>query len=1339
MSLCNSINDTTDGTCSGIGCCEASIPKRVKSFEIIVRSYNEHSSVESFNPCSYGFVAEQGTYTFSSNVLGNSFALTNVTHPMILEWSIGNSNCDQAKINATTYACKDNTNCQDFDNGIGYQCNCSNGYQGNPYLGCTDIDECELSRPCNMTCTNLPGTYKCSCPYGYEGDGEKNPGSSGCRRIPKNKVPWNNIALGVSISISCLLLGASWIYWAFRKRKIIKLKEKFFEQNGGIMLRQQLFNPEGEAQNTTRRSSNIFGEDELKKATSNYHESRILGQGGQGTVYKGVLTNDTIVAIKKSKQVDKTQIDQFINEVIIITQINHRNVVKLIGCCLETEVPMLVYEYVSNGTLYDHIQQGDHKRPLLSWTNRLRIATETAGALSYLHGAASIPIIHRDIKSTNILLDENYTAKVSDFGASRLIPMNQTQLTTLVQGTLGYLDPEYFHSSQLTEKSDVYSFGVLLIELMTSKKALDYERPEKERNLANYFIASFKEDCWHEIVDQKMIEESSEYNQLYEVAKLAIQCLKLQGDERPTMKEVAMELEGLRIIHNHSWSWRNHHHNDHYNPEEVEGLLVHEVPDHNSYEESTIYSANYDTMRNHAITPLEVPIIAQTQPGCLDRCGDISIPYPFGVREGCFLDSAFLVTCNETTNKLFLGSIEIVDISIFGELRVLSWIGSDCYKNNISDGWIRPWLTAGTSFYVSSLKNKFVALGCDTNAVITGTQGQRYTTGCMSLCNSMDEITNGTCLGIGCCEASIPKRVQSFEIQVTSYDNHSFVESFNPCSYGFVAEQGTYTFSTEDLGNSFLLINDTSRMVLEWSVGNTTCEQAKTAPLLSTYACKDNTNCHNFDNGIGYQCNCSNGYQGNPYLGCTDIDECEVLRPCNMTCTNSPGSYKCSCPPGYEGDGETHLGSSGCRRIPKKKIPWNNIVLDNAGVSISISGLLLGASWIYWAFRKRKIIKLKEKFFEQNGGIMLRQQLFKPEGEAQNTTRHSSNIFGEEELKKATSNYHESRVLGQGGQGTVYKGVLTNDTIVAIKKSKQVDKTQIEQFINEVIIITQINHRNVVKLIGCCLETEVPMLVYEYVSNGTLYDHIQQGDHKRPLLSWTNRLRIATETAGALSYLHGAASIPIIHRDIKSTNILLDENYTAKVSDFGASRLIPMNQTQLTTMVQGTLGYLDPEYFHSSQLTEKSDVYSFGVLLIELMTSKKALDYERPEKQRNLATYFIASFKEDRWHDIVDQKMIDDSTEYNHLYEVAKLAMHCLKLQGDERPTMKEVAMELEGLRIMQNHPWKNHHHDQNNLEEGEGLLGHVVPDHNISTTISSASYDTMRNHVITPSLEGGR
>ncbi|PIA65122.1 hypothetical protein AQUCO_00100548v1 [Aquilegia coerulea] len=335
-------------------------------------------------------------------------------------------------------------------------------------------------------------------------------------------------------------------------------------QNGGLLLKQQISLLEGGAE-----SPKIFTTKELKRATNNYDQHRILGQGGFGTVYKGILPDLRIVAIKKSNIINRSQVGQFINEVIILTQINHRNIVKLLGCCLETEVPLLVYEFVSHGTLFHLLHKKRGVKSSFCWEDRLRVAAETAGA--YLHLAHSIPIIHRDVKSANILLDDHYMAKVADFGISRLNPLDQTHISTLIQGTLGYLDPEYLHTSRLTEKSDVYSFGVVLVELLTGQKTLDIERSGEQRNFAEYFTLSMEENRLVELLEVGILNEGNA-EQVQVVAELAHRCLNSKGKERPSMKEVAAELERLRGFKRHTLIERSNVENMTLTSEQVEEL-----------------------------------------------------------------------------------------------------------------------------------------------------------------------------------------------------------------------------------------------------------------------------------------------------------------------------------------------------------------------------------------------------------------------------------------------------------------------------------------------------------------------------------------------------------------------------------------------------------------------------------------------------------------------------------------------------------------------------------------------------------------------------------------------
>lgn len=285
---------------------------------------------------------------------------------------------------------------------------------------------------------------------------------------------------------------------------------------------------------------------EIERATNSFSEKQRLGTGAFGTVYAGKLRDDEWVAIKKIKHRDTNSIDQVMNEIKLLSYVSHPNLVRLLGCCIEEGEQILVYEYMPNGTLSQHLQRKRSKG--LPWTIRLTIASETANAIAYLHSAMHPPIYHRDIKSSNILLDYNFRSKVADFGLSRLGMTESSHISTAPQGTPGYVDPQYHQNFHLSDKSDVYSFGVVLVEIITALKVVDFTRPQSEVNLAALAIDRIGKGCVDEIIDP-FLEPNRDAWTLYsvhKVAELAFRCLAFHSDTRPSMMEVAEELEHIR-------------------------------------------------------------------------------------------------------------------------------------------------------------------------------------------------------------------------------------------------------------------------------------------------------------------------------------------------------------------------------------------------------------------------------------------------------------------------------------------------------------------------------------------------------------------------------------------------------------------------------------------------------------------------------------------------------------------------------------------------------------------------------------------------------------------------
>lgn len=665
------------------------------------------------------------------------------------------------------------------------------------------------------------------------------------------------------------------------------------------------------------------------------------------------------------------------------------------------------------------------------------------------------------------------------------------------------------------------------------------------------------------------------------------------------------------------------------------------------------------------------------------RCppSNISIPYPFGIAGPGHSPSpaqGFEITCGLSGPILHINNsvFGILNISLMdGFISILATATKQPCSGNYTDFSLE-----GTNFTFSDTRNKFTAVGCDMVAMlVNGTSG--YSSGCASFCSTKNIMVNGTCSGVACCQAPVPKGLKKLSLEFTNITGqlgrHNKDNSTLACPEAFIAEENSYVFSTLDLNLTKSL--QYRPVVLEWSIDGGSCEEAKRS---ASYACRENSYCYDAANGIGYRCNCTNGYQGNPYLqgpdGCQDIDECSIESRCTHGCINMEGKFRCTCPSGMSGDGLKE--GSGCKGIGTLQI---SIV---AALALLLLLIVLGF-WTHWLVKKRKFEKKRQRYFMQNGGVLLKQQMF--------SQRAPLRVFTSGELDKATNKFSDNNIVGRGGFGTVYKGILSDQMVVAIKRSQRIDQSQAEQFVNELVILSQVTHKNVVQLVGCCLETEVPLLVYEFIANGALFHHLHNTSAP---LSWEDRLRIAFETASALAYLHLAAKMPIVHRDVKSSNILLDKSFTAKVSDFGASRPIPHNQTHVTTLVQGTLGYMDPEYFQTSQLTEKSDVYSFGVVLIELLTRERPISDGQIDEVRSLALHFSCLFHQHRLLEIVDSQVAEEAG-MRHVKTVAQLAFRCLRLKGEERPRMVEVAIELEALRrLMKQHSVLK--------IEGEHLLG---------------------------------
>ncbi|KAI4328355.1 hypothetical protein L6164_020714 [Bauhinia variegata] len=366
-----------------------------------------------------------------------------------------------------------------------------------------------------------------------------------------HRVKPNRMAiLSLSVALTSLLLVVCVATAIFRNRR---LKSSATEEDPTTLF---LHN-----QRSASLLPPVFTFEELQTSTNNFDPKRKIGDGGFGSVYLGQLFDSRIVAVKYLHKHHSTaaagkafSTKSFCNEILILSSIDHPNLVKLHGYCSDPRGLLLIYDYVPNGTLSDHLHgpKSLYRKGSLTWQVRLEIALQTALAMEYLHFSVVPPIVHRDITSSNIFVEKDMRIKVGDFGLSRLLVLQETSSSTGYvwtgpQGTPGYLDPDYHRSFRLTEKSDIYSFGVVLLELISGLKAVDQTRDKREMALADLVVSRIQMGQLHQVVDPVLALEEEAMDAVAAVAELAFRCVADDKDDRPDSKEVVEELKRVRI------------------------------------------------------------------------------------------------------------------------------------------------------------------------------------------------------------------------------------------------------------------------------------------------------------------------------------------------------------------------------------------------------------------------------------------------------------------------------------------------------------------------------------------------------------------------------------------------------------------------------------------------------------------------------------------------------------------------------------------------------------------------------------------------------------------------
>ncbi|KAJ9551100.1 hypothetical protein OSB04_015145, partial [Centaurea solstitialis] len=984
---------------------------------------------------------------------------------------------------------------------------------------------------------------------------------------------------------------------------------------------------DGKESKTSSSSSSLQGSQpcrhfeyhEILLATHDFDESFVIGHGGFGKVYRGDVNINgsglVVAAIKRLDSMSNQGATEFWAEVEMLSKLRHSNLVSLIGYCNHEKEKILVYEYMPNGTLEDHLHK--YGTPL-SWLQQLNICLGAARGLHYIHTGAGIKVIHRDVKTSNILLDENWTAKISDFGLSKMSPANQpsTYINTAVRGTFGYLDPDYYTTGKLTKKSDVYAFGVVMLEVLCRKRAVDTTLDEEQWvNLAIWAQQSIKAGNLKHIVDSFLRVQISP-KCLKEFVRIIKRCLHNNSKERSTMAEVVVSLESVLSLQ------EKYNNLLHAQGRTIFGRMADMIPFTSNGENSGQGDSkpSSSTKGNMSTNGRNTNMLLDTR----EVPSDYKIP---GLKEFKFVD---LKRATYNFNKDLL-----LRKGSFG-WEMLGWIDENTFPPSTP--------SVGIAVAVKRYLPGYAHGGLEEWQVEVHMLGKLAHPNIISL--------------LGYCNDKKDEFLLVYEyMQNQSLHSHLYPSAdvaAEPLSWGTRLR----IMMGVARGLSYLHISN----VIHRDVKSTTIllDQVFNAKLGDFAVARSGPGIG--ETHVSTECMGTFGYIDPKYVmtgqitvktdiysfgvvlleTLTGLKALDINRPreqINLVEWLSP----------ILGDKEE------LKKIIDPRLEKNypeEGVLEYAKLALrcladepkdrpSSEEVLQGF----------KIINSKTTISNSISSSSIVMLSAIDDGESETSSSSSSlqaawscRHFEFHEILHATHDFDESLVIGHGGFGKVYRGDVNNGSshaVAAIKRLDSMSNQGATEFWAEVEMLSKLRHCNLVSLFGA---------------------------------------------ARGLHYIHTGAGIKVIHRDVKSSNILLDKSWAAKISDFGLSKLSPANQpsTYVNTAVRGTFGYLDPDYYTTGKLTKKSDVYAFGVVMLEVLCRKRAVDTTLDEEQWvNLAIWAQQSIKEGNLKHIIDYD-IRGQISPKCLKEFVRIIKGCLHNNSKQRFTMAEVVVSLESVVSLQ-------------------------------------------------------